>query len=248
MSSSRGGKGYKPQAKYLTDIAFCRFVVPLLPIPRSAVVLEPHVGEGPWVQALLENGHPARNIIAADLDPGAHGLALAVAAGCRIYTGNFLHSAPPMSVDWVIGNPPYGDPQPETICPLCRGTGVKLRKQVTCSRCDGTGRWVPRPIPVAAAHASRAIELVRPHRGSVFFLLRAAFYEFRTSFWRLHGTDLRAMWAVWPRLAFDPDQPRKTDSCPYATYWWDTTQSWSPSEFRRVQWRESNDADEDDAT
>lgn len=237
MSSSRGAHGdYKPLGKYLTQIEFCRFVVRLLPIPRAAMVLEPHVGDGPWVQALLEVGHPADRIIAADIDPGAPGLGLAAAAGCRIFIGDFLTSTPPVPIDWVIGNPPYGITQAEVSCPICKGAGVLVRKGTECKRCKGSGRWVPEPVSVVAKHVERAIELVQPNRGSVFFLLRAAFWESRVEFWAEPRHNPRAVWAVWPRLAFNPEQPTKTDSCPYCTYWWDTSQRWDTG-WRRIQWR-----------
>lgn len=248
MSSSTGA-GYKALARYSTPVDLCRAIIGSLPIPRSAVVLEPHVGEGPWVQALLDSGHPARNIIAADIDPTAHGIALAVAAGCRVYAGDFLRSAPVVPIDWVIGNPPYGEPRPEVECPTCKGTGKLVRKQTSCRRCEGVGRWTPKPRSVVLDHVQRARELVAPQRGGVAYLLRGAFSEARRKFWANPANMPRERIDIDPRPGYDPEQPMKTDSASYAVFWWDLSRPCWTSTWRRLQWRLLDDAtDEDDAT
>lgn len=244
MSSSTG-IGYKALARYSTPYELCRAVVGTLPIPRSAVVLEPHVGEGPWVQALLDSGHPARNIIAADIDRAAPGIRLAVNAGCRIYLGDFLTTTPDAAIDWVIGNPPYGIPQPEQECPTCKGTGKLVRKQTPCRMCKGVGRWTPKPKSVVLDHVLRAHALVAEQRGSAAYLLRSAFSESRREFWANPAHMPREKIDLNPRPGFDPEQPKKTDSASYSIFWWDVSRAHWRSGWDRLQWR---DYDEDEET
>ena len=244
MSSSHGAKVYRPLARYSTPYDLCAAVVAFLPIPRSAIILEPHVGEGPWLRALLDSGHPRQNIIVSDVDPTAPGMRLAAERGCRLYSGDFLTTTPPVAVDLTLGNPPYGIPQPEQDCPMCRATGRMLRKDEPCKRCKGAKRWTPRPKSVVLDHVQRARELVRPQRGGVAFLLRSAFSEARRKFWADPCHMPREKVDIDPRPGFDPEEPAKTDSASYSVFWWDMSRPVWDSRWNRLQWREyDEDAD-----
>lgn len=91
--------------RYYTPPALAETLVRLLPIGEDDVVLEPSVGGGAFLRAV--QGHrPRATLTAIDIDPNAAGLRLAE----RSWVGDFLREdAATHGVDWVIGNPPFGD-------------------------------------------------------------------------------------------------------------------------------------------
>ena len=74
----------------------------------KAQIIEPSVGGGAFLHAVLNAGAWRSNTVACDINPDAAGLAL---AGSH-HVGDFLtmpqpHDVAPLPV-WVVGNPPYG--------------------------------------------------------------------------------------------------------------------------------------------
>ena len=201
MSATSRRGTYEENAAYYTRIELARFLVNLLPIwsePRR--VLEPHVGTGNFLTAVTETEakHGVfHRLYGLDVDPSAAGIQLARDEGGWGAVGDFLTAALPARPDVVLGNPPYSIPQAEITCPKCKGTGWVAAKHgdydTACQKCGkdgkrGTGLVRPKPLPVAAEHIRRALEVVRPG-GHVAFLLRMGILE---------GRDRLALWREFP--------------------------------------------------
>lgn len=250
MSSSTG-KDYAALGAYNTRPRLARVLVDQLPwCPRDSV-LEGHAGGAAFVDALVDlrdHGRIAR-VYANDINPEAPGLLSAAKAGVQATAEDFLKLALP-PVRAIIGNPPYGIPQPEEACPACSGRGNIPYRDGTrsreCGRCDGTGRWTPKPIPVAEQHVRRALDHVAPLGGFCAFLLRAGFLlEARggsqpVADQIVEATPLLAayrptiLWGIEPRPSF---YGSGNDSASYVWAFWDTRYRRGPTEFRWLRWR-----------
>ena len=221
-----GGSGYLAGAAYMTPADLTRPLVALLPfLARPQVVLEPSVGGGAWVQAVLEREGRERvfhRYLAVDVNPAAPGLALVSQEGGEGYVGDFLDRGLVLGrrPTLVLGNPPFGDPQPEQQCPDCGGAGRRaLRRGGSrpCKKCKTTGRWTPKPVPVAQKHVERALEIVA-RGGHVVLLLRLSMLagQERLAFWRDHPA--RHVWVIADRPDFTGEGG---DSADYGLFWWD---------------------------
>lgn len=82
--------------RYYTPPDLARQLVALLPIETPALVLEPSVGAGAFVQALPRGVA----VLTMDIDPAAPANP-ALVMDFEDFTGNGL------PIEWVIGNPPY---------------------------------------------------------------------------------------------------------------------------------------------
>ena len=90
---TNGGGDRDPLDRCYTDPALARAIVRWLHaegLSKSAHVVEPSVGAGDFLSALLAEGHAPEAITVADLDPSAAGLGLAVRAGAIAVRGSFL--------------------------------------------------------------------------------------------------------------------------------------------------------------
>lgn len=104
-ATNRGGQRDKLD-RYYTPDNVARACTDRLTIPDGATVLEPSVGGGAFVRAVLAATRGTADITGCDLDPEADGLHL-----CDEHViGDFLDYADMMGpFDLVIGNPPYAD-------------------------------------------------------------------------------------------------------------------------------------------
>lgn len=179
-----GGEYYTPD---LVALAIVRWLAPW--IRPEDTFLEPHVGAGAFVEALLSIGVPARQIEVMDVDPFAPGLALARRSGCvvtesrpplSVVESGFLVTPPRRIPTWVIQNPPYSVLDVETGPPCkaarCQGgvvttryigdeyTGKGAREpdRKTCKACRGTGVR-PRRHTVAELHVREGIRWAGRH-------------------------------------------------------------------------------------
>jgi len=104
-ATNRGGKRDKLDRYYTPDV-FARACVARMTIPEGATVLEPSVGGGAFVRAVLAATRGTADIAAVDMDPDADGFTLCD----EITIGDFLDYADLLAnpgYDLVIGNPPY---------------------------------------------------------------------------------------------------------------------------------------------
>ena len=221
-----GGGEYLVNAAYQTPVLLTRPLVALLPfLAQPQVILEPSVGGGAWVRAVLEREARERvfhRYLAVDVDPAAAGLALVEQEGGEAVIGDFIgpELVLPRRPTVVLGNPPFGIPQPEQPCPDCGGTGRRLLRRGAerpCKKCKTSGRWRPKPIPCAQDHIDRALKVVSA-RGHVVLLLRLAMLagQDRIAFWKEHPA--RHIWVIADRPDFTGEGG---DSAEYALFWWD---------------------------
>lgn len=117
MSSTNRGANRAGLDRYYTPDDLARALVSTLHIPSSALVLEPSVGGGAFVNAVRQVA--GANIFAIDVDPAAPGLDNTTkrrfTAG-RVFIGDFLSHqftvgdlAPYDGFDYIVGNPPFND-------------------------------------------------------------------------------------------------------------------------------------------
>lgn len=226
MSATGIGKSsYLPGAAYMTPLPLTRPLVALLPfLAVPQVVLEPSVGGGAWLRAVLEREGRDRvfhRYLAVDSDPAASGLALVLEEGGEAVVADFLDPALRLSrrPTVVLGNPPFGEVLPEQDCEQCGGHGRRLVRGVErpCGRCRTTGRIVPKPRPVVMRHVERALGLVA-RGGHVALLLRLSMLagQERLAFWRQHPA--RHVWVIADRPDFTGEGG---DSADYALFWWE---------------------------
>lgn len=106
MSATNRGGDRDKLDRYYTPDNVARACTARITIPDGATVLEPSVGGGAFVRAVLAATNGTADIHGCDLDPDADGLHL-----CDDHTiGDFLDYADMMGpFDLVIGNPPYAD-------------------------------------------------------------------------------------------------------------------------------------------
>ena len=235
MSATGRGAEYRPLAGYMTEPALAAHLVGLLPIADGARVLEPHVGDGGFLRALLPMARSGSiQLMVNDVDPGARGL-LEAAHHARTFAEDFLRLELPVRPRWVIGNPPYSIPQEPIPCPKCAGKGSIAFRDGTrsreCTTCDATGRLTPKPTPAAEQHVRRALEIVEPG-GHVAFLMRLGFLEGRDDLYEEH--PVRRIWQVNPRPSFTGGG---NDSATYGFFHW--TKGWRGGETTmiRTRWR-----------
>ena len=104
-ATNRGGKRDKLD-RYYTPDDFARACVQRMTIPEGAEVLEPSVGGGAFVRAVLRATGGSAFVTGIDLDPDADGFTLCDTS----IPGDFLDYAPGLvspGYDVVVGNPPY---------------------------------------------------------------------------------------------------------------------------------------------
>ena len=109
MSATNRGSDYRDLADYSTPDDLAEVLVSLLDIGPGEQVMEPHVGGGAFVRAILRkrtNKEFRLKVLGMDLNPLAEGLAL-----CDEHVvGDFLtwNPAPAQRPDRILGNPPFG--------------------------------------------------------------------------------------------------------------------------------------------
>jgi hypothetical protein len=132
MSATNRGSVYVENGAYYTPSETADQLVAVLPfLDRSRRILEPSVGGGAFLRAILAREKTTlvfHRLHAIDVDPRAPGLAAVKAEGGWTGVGDFLELELP-KVEVVIGNPPFGEPQGPTVCPKCSGTGQELRRE-----------------------------------------------------------------------------------------------------------------------
>ena len=104
-ATNRGGKRDKLD-RYYTPDDFARACVARMTIPEGAEVLEPSVGGGAFVRAVLAATKGTADVTGVDMDAYADGFTLCD----EITIGDFLDYADLLAnpgFDVVIGNPPY---------------------------------------------------------------------------------------------------------------------------------------------
>lgn len=220
MSSAGRGTEADYLGRYYTPWNLALAGVSTLPLQRWTRILEPSVGSGAWATSLHVVAKELKHDIqleVMDMDPFAPGLRSRYGRQ-DIQIGDSLHMTPRRSPELILGNPPYSV------------SVVEARKSVP---------WVQikpdrqKPIPVTEFHVRRALHLVKPALGSVFFLLPDGFLagRERRRFWRQFPA--RSIQTVVPRPSFTRDG--NSDSNNYALFWWDL--SWSgPTTWGRLEW------------
>ena len=204
MSSTTGGRDYRPLACYYTDRLVAEAIVRAFVVPVAGeddTFLEPHVGGGAFLQALYTAGLVrADNVEVQDIDPEAPGLAMpgdhlstvAPDTGHHLRTGFLADAAAPhFTPTWTLGNPPFGALPPKATCPKCKGSGYAKgldheRHRIECRKCEGHGTYQPKPDPAAEPHLRAALALGGRH---VLFILQAGIYG---------GLGREALWSSVP--------------------------------------------------
>lgn len=120
-----------PLDAYYTEPALARRLVALLPLEQGDIVLEPHVGGGAFIDALIaRTGTTPLVLVAADVDADAPGLCR---PGVEQMPGfDFLSEllSPEDGISWVVGNPPFNHAQlhvEEALRIAKKGVGFLLR-------------------------------------------------------------------------------------------------------------------------
>lgn len=249
MSATGRGGEYQPLARYYTPDDLAWFLVGLLPIwSKPSRVLEPHVGDGAILRAVVDHERDGvyHRLYALDLDPSAAGIHLANQEGGWGAVGDFLTAQLPAQPDVILGNPPYSIPSPVMVCEPCGGKGRLHREGEArrgwvlsmdgpgfwtreCPACKGKGTRQDSPIGVAHLHAERALELL-PEGGHLAFLMRMGILEGRDRlpFWQAHPP--RKVFALSRRPVF---RGTTSDQTSYGWFWW--TKGWSgPTELEVV--------------
>jgi hypothetical protein len=91
----------------------------------TATVVEPSVGGGAWVRALLRHGVGA--VDGYDLDADAPGLGLCA----RATVGDWVQAkADERTWDWAVGNPPYRHTDAHVAAALLRASNVAMLLRV----------------------------------------------------------------------------------------------------------------------
>jgi hypothetical protein len=245
MSATGRGSEYIENGVYLTPAPLARALVALVPfLDTPTMVLEPSVGGGAFVAALLERERRTRvyhRYQAIDVDPMATGLDMVREEGGWAAAGDFLTAALPVRPGAIVGNPPFAIPQPARPCATCAATGWRTSPRKiagweydpipaawkrACQRCDGTGSITPAPLPVAEKHMRRCLDVVAPG-GHVALLLRLAMLEGteRREFWLQHPA--RKVWPLSRRPSFTGSG---SDATAYGWFWW-TSGYTGPSEL-----------------
>ena len=189
-SKERGGEAspYRPLADYYTPDELARVLVAQLPLAttiRPEIILEPHVGGGAFLRAIVAARaglERSTRLFACDLNPEAQGLREAGQEGAVTHAGDFMRWTPPAAPTWIIGNPPFGVLQ----------VGKK------------------RAAPIAHRHIQRAMDLVGPG-GHIAFLFRWGLFEGRDQFWA--KAMPRVVWTLTPRPDFTGDGGDSTPYC-----------------------------------
>lgn len=190
-----------------------------VPDALDGLVIEPSVGGGAFLGAILARAPATARVWAVDVDPAASGLRHPDPRVRGVHA-DFLRWLPP-APGTVIGNPPFS-----ILVPKLRPSKAPVL--------DREGAPVTVRRSVVAEHIRAALAASSRHAFLLFRLgvLASAERDGLTT----GAGGLRAAWVLRPRPAFHG--ATSSDNSEYAIYWWDKRipRTWVPR-LEHLRWR-----------